>query len=72
MKMGSTYAAVTMEDPTTEREVGLVMLGTVVFSALTGLGVGAFVNEPAVGGIAGTVVGIVAGVLAAPGLVARR
>lgn len=55
-------------NPFDDRAVGLAMLGVVFFSTVTGLGVGAFVAAPAVGGICGGIVGIAVGVLLVPAL----
>ena len=55
-------------NPFDDKAVGLAMLGTVFFFAVTGLGVGAFVAAPAIGGICGGVAGIAAGVIVVPAL----
>ena len=55
-------------NPYTEKAVGLATLGAVFFGAVTGLGVGAFVQEPVAGGLAGGVLGIAAGVFVVPAL----
>ena len=55
-------------NPFSESAIGLAMLGTVFFCATTGLGIGAFVAAPAIGGIAGLAAGIAAGILLVPPL----
>jgi hypothetical protein len=55
-------------NPYQERTIGLAMLGVVFFFAATGLGVGAFVAEPEIGGICGSALGIAFGVLFVPPL----
>jgi hypothetical protein len=55
-------------NPFDEKSVGLAAMGIVFFCAATGLGVGAFVEAPEVGGIAGLVCGIAATVLLLPRL----
>lgn len=55
-------------NPFSESAIGLAMLGTIFFFATTGLGIGAFVAAPVVGGVAGLGVGIVAGILLVPAL----
>ena len=55
-------------NPFDDKAVGLAMLGTVFFSAATGLGVGAFLAEPAIGGLCGGAIGIAAGVVLVPPL----
>ena len=55
-------------NPFDERAVGLAMLGTVFFFAVTGLGVGAFIQSPALGGIGGAALGIAVGVILVPPL----
>ena len=55
-------------NPFDDKSVGLAMLGTVFFSSVTGLGIGAFVAEPAVGGLCGGAVGITAGLYLVPAL----
>jgi hypothetical protein len=44
------------------------MLGTVFFFVVTGLGVGAFVQSPIIGGLGGGVLGIAVGILLVPPL----
>jgi len=48
-------------NPFDDRAMGLAMLGTILFCAATGAGIGVFFEQAAIGAIAGGVVGIVAG-----------
>ena len=47
---------------------GRVMLGSIVFCALAGIGVGTFFVQPVIGGLIGAVVGIVVGLWLVPNL----
>jgi hypothetical protein len=55
-------------NPYGDKAIGLAVLSSVVFCTTTGLGVGAFVGEPLIGGVAGGVTGIVSGVALIPAL----
>ena len=55
-------------NPYNDKAVGLAALGAVFFCAVTGLGVGAFIEEPVAGGLAGGALGIAAGVYVVPAL----
>jgi hypothetical protein len=55
--------------PFDDRATGLAMLGTILFCALSGAGVGVFVAAPEIGLVAGGVVGIVAGLWLIPALI---
>lgn len=55
--------------PFDDRATGLAVLGTILFCALSGAGVGVFVEQPAIGLVAGGVVGIVAGLWLIPALI---
>lgn len=48
--------------------MGLAMLGTIIFCAASGTGVGVFFEAPELGGFAGGIVGIVIGLIVIPGL----
>ena len=54
--------------PFDDRAAGLVMLGTILFCAMVGIGVGVFFIEPYMGGLIGTVLGILIGVWVVPNL----
>ena len=54
--------------PFDDRVAGLVMLGTILFCAMLGIGIGVFFIEPYVGGLIGTLVGILVGVWVVPNL----
>ncbi len=45
------------------------MLGTIIFCAASGTGVGVFFEAPELGGFTGGVIGIVIGLVVVPGLV---
>jgi hypothetical protein len=51
-----------------EKDMGRAMLGTVLFCAASGSGVGVFFESPELGGIIGGFIGIVLGFLLIPGL----
>jgi hypothetical protein len=51
-----------------ERTEGLAMLGTIIFFVVVGGGVGIFFEQPAIGAIAGGILGIVIGLLLVPRL----
>lgn len=51
-----------------DRAEGLAMLGTIVFCAISGGGIGIFFLQPAIGAIIGAMVGIVLGVWVVPNL----
>lgn len=51
-----------------ERAAGLAMLGTIFFFVVVGVGVGVFVEQPVAGGIAGGVLGVLAGLWLVPRL----
>lgn len=55
-------------DPSDDKAAGVAMLGSIVFCAATGMGIGVFFQSPVVGGLAGGAVGIVFGLVAVPGL----
>jgi hypothetical protein len=50
------------------RNAGVAMLGSVLFCAATGMGIGVFFREPVIGGLAGIAVGIVLGIWFVPSL----
>ncbi len=54
--------------PFDDRVAGLVMLGTILFCTMVGIGVGVFFIEPYVGGLIGALVGIVVGIWVVPNL----
>jgi hypothetical protein len=54
--------------PFDDRVAGLVMLGTILFCAMIGIGVGVFFVEPYTGGLIGAVLGILIGVWVVPNL----
>lgn len=54
--------------PFDDRTAGLVMLGTILFCAMVGIGVGVFFIEPYAGGLIGAVLGILIGVFVVPNL----
>jgi hypothetical protein len=54
--------------PFDDRVAGLVMLGTILFCAMVGIGVGVFFIEPYMGGLIGTVLGILIGIWVVPNL----
>jgi hypothetical protein len=60
------------QDPDSEsrdhRNAGVAMLGTVLFCAATGMGIGVFFREPVIGGLVGIAVGIVLGIWFVPAL----
>lgn len=56
------------EEVFNERAAGLAMMGAVLFSTVVGLGVGAFVEEPLICGVAGTLFGILLGYWLVPRL----
>ena len=51
-----------------DRAAGLAMLGSIVFCAATGMGIGVFFASPVIGGLAGGAAGILIGLLVVPGL----
>jgi len=55
-------------NPYEDKQMGLAMLGVIVFGFASGLGVGVFFEAPEIGGIAGGVVGIIVGLIVVPGL----
>ena len=56
------------ERPFDDRVAGLVMLGTILFCAMLGIGIGVFFIEPYMGGLIGALVGILIGVWVVPNL----
>ena len=55
-------------NPYDEKQMGLAMLGVIVFCAASGTGVGVFFQAPEIGGMIGGAVGILAGLIVVPGL----
>jgi hypothetical protein len=55
-------------NPYDEKQMGLAMLGTILFCTASGAGVGVFFQAPEIGGIIGGLVGIVIGLIVVPGL----
>lgn len=55
-------------NPYDEKQMGLAMLGVILFCAASGIGIGVFFEAPGVGGIIGGVVGIIIGLIVVPGL----
>lgn len=55
--------------PFDDRATGLAMLGVILFCALSGAGVGVFLEEPAIGAVAGGAIGIAVGLWLIPALV---
>jgi hypothetical protein len=55
-------------NPFDEKALGLAILGTILFCAASGAGVGVFFQAPELGGIAGGLIGIIVGLLLVPGL----
>lgn len=51
-----------------DRAAGLIMLGSIVFCTLVGIGVGTFFIQPVIGGMIGAVVGILIGFWLVPNL----
>lgn len=51
-----------------ERTAGLVMLGTIIFFVVVGVGVGVFFEQPIVGAIGGGLLGIMFGLWLVPAL----
>ncbi len=51
-----------------ERDAGLAMLGTILFCAISGGGIGVFFLQPAIGALVGGLVGIVLGIWLVPKL----
>jgi hypothetical protein len=51
---------------------GRVMLGSIIFCALVGIGVGTFFVQPVIGGMIGAVVGIALGLWLVPNLVREQ
>lgn len=51
-----------------ERAAGVAMLGTILFFVVVGVGVGVFFEQPAIGAIAGGVLGILVGLWVVPRL----
>jgi hypothetical protein len=56
------------ENPFDDRQLGLAMLCVIVVCAITGCGVGLFLQEPAWGAVAGGAAGVVLGVWLVPTL----
>jgi hypothetical protein len=54
--------------PSHDRTAGLVMLGTILFCTMLGIGIGVFYIEPNIGGLIGAFLGIVIGVWVVPNL----
>lgn len=52
-----------------ERAAGLAMLGTILFCAVVGGGVGVFFEQPLIGALAGTLVGVAVGLWLVPRLI---
>lgn len=57
-----------VETDEADRAAGLVMLGTILFFAVVGIGVGVFLEQPAIGGLGGGAFGILVGFIVIPGL----
>lgn len=55
-------------NPFDDRALGLAMLGTIIFCAASGTGVGVFFQQPEIGGLIGGALGIVIGILLIPTL----
>ena len=55
-------------NPYDEKQMGLAMLGVILFCAASGTGVGVFFQAPAIGGIVGGIIGIIVGLIVVPGL----
>lgn len=55
-------------NPFDDKALGLAMMGSIFFGAATGIGIGVFVKEPAIGGLIGGALGIIVGVWAIPAL----
>jgi hypothetical protein len=55
-------------NPFDERDVSRAVLLTVLVCAASGAGVGVFFEQPAIGGIAGGVLGVLVGALVVPRL----
>lgn len=55
-------------NPFDERALGLGMMGVIFFCAVTGLGLGVFLEQPAAGGLVGGALGIVVGLWVIPAL----
>lgn len=55
-------------NPYDDKQMGLAMLGVIVFCAASGTGVGVFFQAPEIGGFVGGVVGIILGLIVVPGL----
>lgn len=56
------------DHPYDERAAGLAMLGTIIFCAVIGGGVGIFFEQPAPGAIGGAILGILLGLWLVPRL----
>jgi hypothetical protein len=55
-------------NPYDDKQMGLAMLGVILFCAASGAGVGVFFQAPEIGGIVGGIVGIIVGLIVVPGL----
>ena len=55
-------------NPYDDKQMGLAMLGVILFCVASGIGIGVFFEAPEIGGFAGGVVGIVLGLIVVPGL----
>lgn len=55
-------------NPYDDKQMGLAMLGVIVFCVASGAGVGVFFQAPEVGGIVGGIIGIIVGLIVVPGL----
>lgn len=55
-----------------DRLAGRIMLGSIIFCAIVGLGVGTFFVQPVIGGMIGAVVGIALGLWLVPNLLREQ
>lgn len=55
-----------------EKEAGLIMLGTILFCTVAGLGIGVFFTQPILGGLGGAIFGIILGIWLVPRLLEER
>ncbi len=55
-------------NPFDDKALGVAMIGTILFGAATGTGIGVFFEEPAIGGLIGAALGIILGAWAIPAL----
>ncbi len=55
-------------NPYDDKQMGLAMLGVIVFCAASGTGVGVFFQAPEIGAIVGGMIGIIVGLIVVPGL----